>query len=144
MKILKALVFMFGLVPVLAAAAWPAGQYTVSFYGDSSPGNGSQGICIVSGGTWYGTTFSSWSGVWFSRGNDLHMHGNYSAGTGNDAFELTKISNGLSTGYWQEWRDDGSFNNYVTAKFQFTSATCNPPASPESGVVDGNPSGSVK
>lgn len=130
-KMMKILALVAGLVPTFAFAAWPAGQYTVAFYGDKTSGSGTQGICIVSDGTWYGTTFSGWSGKWFLKGNELHMHGNYAAGAGNDAFELNRIANALATGYWQEWRDDSSYDNYVTVKFSKTSDTCASAASTE-------------
>ncbi len=138
MKTLKILVFITGLIPVLASAAFPAGQYTATFISESSPfGIATQGICIEDGGTWYSTTFSSWSGKWFLKGNDLHLHGNYDSGLGNDAFELTKVLPNNFSGYWQEWRDDGTYDNYLTVQFRKTGAVCALPVS--ASVSGGNP-----
>lgn len=123
MKTLKALVLLTVIMPVLASAT--TGQYKVTFQSENL-GNyiGTQDICIVSNGTWYGTSFPDWFGKWYKKGNDLHMHGNYFFGLGNDAFELTKVLPNEMAGYWQEWHDDGSWDNYLTVKFEKTSDTC--------------------
>jgi len=91
-------------------------------------GNGSQGICIVDDGTWYGTTFSGWSGKWFRKSNDIHLQGNSNSGAASDALELTRISPILLTGYWQNWINSGSSNNWLTVRVNFVGATCDPPA----------------
>ncbi|HRC84678.1 MAG TPA: hypothetical protein PK413_03615 [Thermoanaerobaculia bacterium] len=115
-------------LPSASAAAFPEGQWTASYYSELGLGSGSQGICIQPGGTWYSDTFPAWSGTWFRRGNDVHLRGNYAGGNGNDAFELTRIHNRLQTGYWQEWHDDGGFQNFLTTSFTMTSTACNVPA----------------
>ena len=141
MYALKTSFFLCALVPAVASAAWPAGQYTASFVSDSAGGStGTHGICVVSDKTWYSTTFSSWAGTWFLKGNDLHLHGNYSAGTGNDAFELSREPSNSMTGYWQEWRDDGTFYNFLRTRFAYTGATCAAPAIASRYWVDGDPS----
>ena len=142
-SVLLSLFIVSSLIPTLtfATGSFPAGQYTVAFYNEFGAGTGTQGICLEgsgSTGTWYSDTFSAWSGKWFRKGNDIHLHGNYADGQGNDAFELTRISSQLLTGYWQEWRDDGSHDAYVTAKFGFKKAKCNPPVAVRA-TPDGNP-----
>lgn len=131
-KIKSIFVIVFSsLIPSFAFAAFPAGQYTMTFYGDYFSGSGTQGICLQgsgASGTWYSDTYPDWSGEWFRKGNDIHLNGNYAGGIGNDAFELTRISNGLFAGYWQEWRDDRSYVSYLTNKFVFQKSACNPPA----------------
>jgi hypothetical protein len=117
---------MGGLIPTLSFADFPAGQWTLTFYSEVGLGNGTQGICIQDGGTWYSDTFSGWSGKWYRRANDIHLQGNYASGAGNTAFELNLITSSLLTGYWQDWRDNNSLNNFLRVKFTFQKATCNP------------------
>ena len=136
-KLLMAFVINIGLMSTLAFA-FPDGLWTATYYSEVSGGSGTQGICIVADGTWYSTTFPAWSGKWYRKGNDVHIHGNYAAGAGNDAWELTRISNSLITGYWQEWSDDGTFDNYLTVRFNKDSATC--PAAPQGAPLTSSPS----
>jgi len=117
---------MGGLTPTLALADFPAGQWTMSYYSEVGMGNGTHGICIQAGGTWYSDTYRGWSGKWFRKGNDIHLQGNYAEGAGNTAFDLTLTSSRLLTGYWQDWRDDNSHNYYSRVKFDFQKAACNP------------------
>jgi hypothetical protein len=138
MKTLKFLAVLVTIMPVLAFAT--TGQYKVTFQSENQGGYiSTQDICIVKDGTWYGTSFPNWSGKWFKNGNDVHLHGNYAFGYGNDAFELTKILPNLLTGYWQEWTDDGSYDNYLTVKFEKTSNYCAQPFTARS-VSKVNPS----
>lgn len=139
-KLFIGCILIIGLMSTAAFAAFPEGQWTATFYSEVFGGSGTQGICIQAGGTWYSDTFAGWSGYWYRKGNDIHLHGNYAAGAGNDAWELTRISNNLLTGYWQEWSDDGLFNNYLTTRFNFASATCNPLPAAQAAPQTNNPS----
>jgi hypothetical protein len=133
MKILRHALLLAVFVPEIANAAFPAGQWKAIFYSETVGGTGTEGICIVEvvpgvSGTWYSTIFPAWSGNWFRRGNDIHLHGNFSDGVFSSAWELTRINTRLLTGYSQEWKNDGSFNNYFTTRFDLLKLTCDPPA----------------
>jgi|WetSurSiteA1Bulk_404760.scaffolds.fasta_scaffold72219_2 hypothetical protein len=122
---------MGGLIPTLSFAGFPAGQWTVNYYSEVGDGPGTYGICIQNGetqnkGTWYSDTYRDWSGRWFRKGNDIHLQGNYAEGAGNTAFELTLINVTPLTGYWQDWRDNNSDNNFSRVQFTFQKALCNP------------------
>jgi hypothetical protein len=122
-------------------AAFPEGQWTVYFYSEVGLGTSVQGICLASGGTWYGTTFSAWGGVWNRKSNDIHIRGNYASGDGNDGWEMSRVTNTLLTGYYQEWRDSLSHNDQGTMRLVYKSAVCD--AAAAAGPVDGpdfNPS----
>jgi hypothetical protein len=113
------------LLSANAFAAFPEGQWTAYYYSENGNGVGaSQGLCLAPGGTWYGTTFSGWGGVWNRKSNDIHVRGNYSSGAGNDGWEMSRVTNSLLTGYFQEWRDDLSFNNQGTMRMVYKSAVC--------------------
>jgi len=121
------------------ALAFPEGQWTVTFYSETGSGRSTQGVCINGDGTWVGTTFAGWSGQWYRNGNDLRLHGNYASGSGNDAFELTRITKKLLTGYFQEWSPGASYDNWGTMKHQFEGKTCDAATLAESGVPFANP-----
>lgn len=102
-------------VPMFASAAIGPGQYDVG---------GLQQICLVSGGTWYGVTFSGWGGAWtqVTVGTKVttHIYGNYAAGVGNDSI----VAKGKSAS-WTEWRDDLSFQNVLNpTSFTLVKKTC--------------------
>jgi len=132
MKLLEAVLLLTVLVPATASAAFPEGQWKVDNYKDNTGAHYSTvGICIKPDGTWYLSTpiESTGSGHWFIKGNDIHLHGNLHPDSElNESVELTKVNQKLLTGYWQEWVDDGSFNEYFTTKWTFSSKTCLPPA----------------
>jgi hypothetical protein len=120
-----------GLIPSLALADFPAGQWAMNSYSENGYGPGIHGICIQSGqtqnkGTWYSDTATGWSGNWFRKGNNIHLHGNYRGGDGNSAFELTLINYKLLTGYWQDWTDNNVDSNFSRVQFIFQNASCNP------------------
>lgn len=128
MKFARTCIALAALAPMFASAAIGPGQYNLA---------GIQQICLVSGGTWYGTTFSAWGGGWqqITIGTKVHTHiyGNYAGGVGNDSIALKG-----SKGSWTEWRDDLSFQivlNPVTLSFVKT--ICDPPAAQAAG--SGNP-----
>jgi hypothetical protein len=119
MKLLRICVALAAISPMLASAAIGPGQYDVA---------GLQQICLVSGGTWYGTTFSGWGGGWqqLTIGTKVHTHiyGNYSSGAGNDSMQFKG-----SKGSWTEWRDDLSFQTVINpVKITFVKTNCDPPA----------------
>jgi hypothetical protein len=64
---------------------------------------GIQEICLVAGGTWYGTTFASWGGEWTYDGTQTVIFGNYDSGGGNDSILVDTHP------VWTEWRDDLSY-----------------------------------
>lgn len=101
-----------------ASASLTPGQYNLA---------GIQTICVVAGGTWYGETFSGWSGKWFVgpvSEDGYYLQGNYGSGVGNDS-----ITVGRRSIDWSEWRDDGSFNNFVDGALTRVKGACTPPAS---------------
>jgi hypothetical protein len=105
-------------LPLVASAASPTpGEYTVG---------GIQNICLQSGGTWYGTTFSGWGGRWETAGSKTFVYGNYANGAGNDGMFL---KNGKSSGVWEEWRDDLSVSVVLKGvSLTKISNSCPPPA----------------
>jgi len=130
-KLLTVCILTGGLIPSVALAVFPAGQWTMMSYSEVGLGPATHGICFQIGetqnkGTWYSDTATGWSGKWFRRGNDIHLQGNYTGGAGNSAFELTYINYKLLTGYWQDWKDDNLFNNYSRVQFTFQKESCNP------------------
>lgn len=127
MKFARTCIALAAMAPMFASAAIGPGQYDLA---------GIQQICLVSGGTWYGTTFSGWGGAWqqLTIGTKVHTHiyGNYSAGAGNDSIALKG-----SKGSWTEWRDDLSFQIVLNpVKLTFVKAACDPPVA---GAGSGNP-----
>jgi hypothetical protein len=119
MKFVRTCLAVAAMAPMFAMAAVGPGQYTVA---------GIQSICLVSGGTWYGTTFSGWGGAWqqVTVGTKVHTHiyGNYASGAGNDSIQMKGTK-----GSWTEWRDDLSFQTVINpAKLVFVKAICDPPA----------------
>jgi hypothetical protein len=127
MKFARTCIALAAMAPMFASAAIGPGQYDLA---------GIQQICLVSGGTWYGTTFSGWGGGWqqLTIGTKVHTHiyGNYSAGAGNDSIALKG-----SKGSWTEWRDDLSFQIVLNpVKLTFVKAACDPPVA---GAGSGNP-----
>ncbi len=120
MKLIRTCVAIAALGPLAAMAAIGPGQYSVA---------GIQQICLVSGGTWYGTTFSGWGGAWQQVlvGSKLytHIYGNYAGGVGNDSM----VFKGASKGNWTEWRDDLSFQTVLNpVTISFVKPVCDPPA----------------
>jgi hypothetical protein len=120
MKFVRACIAIAAIAPMAALAAIGPGQYSVG---------GLQQICLVSGGTWYSTTFPAWGGRWqqVAVGSKLHTHiyGNYAGGVGNDSM----VFKGASKGSWTEWRDDLSFQTVLNpVQIDFVKATCDPPA----------------
>ena len=119
MKFARTCIAIAAMAPMFALAAIGPGQYSVG---------GIQQICLVSGGTWYGTTFSGWGGAWqqVTVGTKLHTHiyGNYAAGAGNDSIAVKG-----AVGSWTEWRDDLSFQTVINpVKLTKVKTACDPPA----------------
>jgi hypothetical protein len=119
MKFVRTCIAIAAMAPMFAMAAIGPGQYSVA---------GIQQICLVSGGTWYGTTFSGWGGAWqqvtVAGKVHTHIYGNYAAGVGNDSM-VFKGKNGS----WTEWRDDLSFQTvFNPTTIAFVKAVCDPPA----------------
>src|SRR4029077_4810174 len=84
--------------PAQVAPNNPVGLWLLHWSFDSSASMaqvGTQKICFLSNGTWFGTTFPAWSGQWFQKGNNasgngdrVSMAGNYAANVGNDGFQI--------------------------------------------------------
>jgi hypothetical protein len=93
----------------------PVGLWNFQAYADNSPNlatMGSQNICFLANGTWFGTTFPNWNGRWFQKGNNaagngdrVRILGNWANGAGNDSAEISFINLSLMTGGWHEWTD---------------------------------------
>src|SRR5689334_22921583 len=59
-----------------AMAASPVGQWNVTFYQEPNLTKGAtQGVCYQADGTWFSTTFATWHGVWFQKGDRLRWYG---------------------------------------------------------------------
>lgn len=93
----------------------PVGLWRFQAYNDNSANlaaMGSQDICFLANGTWFGTTFPNWNGRWFQKGNNaagngdrVRILGNWANGAGNDSAEISFINLNLMTGGWHEWTD---------------------------------------
>ena len=111
----------------------PVGLWTAKWSFDTSAPMaqvGSQGVCFLANGTWFGTTFPAWSGHWFQKGNDpagmgdhLSASGNYGSNAGNDAWQFDFVSVNMMTGPWVEWQDNFTYLAYVRTVFTRT-GTC--------------------
>jgi hypothetical protein len=85
-----------------------------------------QQICLKKDGTWYGETFSGWSGYWEygpTKDDSTLLVGNYST-DGNDSMVVTS-SKQLD---WSEWHDSTGFVNFIDATVSRIHAPCSPPA----------------
>jgi len=111
----------------------PVGLWTAHWAFDTSAPMaqvGTQGVCFLANGTWFGTTFPAWSGHWFQKGNDpagmgdhLSASGNYGSNVGNDAWQFDFVSVNMMTGPWVEWQDNFTYLAYVRTVFTRT-GTC--------------------
>ena len=124
MKFVRTCIAVAAMSPMLAMAIGP-GQWSVA---------GIQQICLVGGGTWYGTTFSGWGGGWqqvvVGSKTYTHIYGNYASGAGNDSM----VFKGGSKGNWTEWRDDLSFQTVINpTTIAFVKTSCDPPANATKG-----------
>ncbi len=97
----------------------PVGLWNFQAYNDAAAGMnalGNQNICFLANGTWFGTTFPNWNGLWFQKGNNaagngdrVRLVGNWAAGAGNDSAEIHFMNLNLMTGGWHEWTDGFGF-----------------------------------
>ena len=107
--------------PVFAQAGLAPAQYDIG---------GLQQICLVSDGTWYGTTYSAWGGRYVVRGLKPYIFGNCWSGDGNDSI----VVYGNNRGPWTEWSDDLSFENVLQNQLvTFVKYSCDAPALMENG-----------
>ncbi len=147
MKMLKKLLMV--LVPSLllmgmgnALAASPVGQWNVTFY--LEPGlttAATQGICFTSSGTWFSTTFSSWNGDYFQKGDRFRWYGHTSGGLGTAEFGQF-VHNAQIAGEFAHFFPGtppvtSSRGNWRASK---VGNTCNPPASPGAAPAAPDPS----
>lgn len=108
MKTIRTLIAAAALMPALAMAGpLKPGEYSIGGY---------QQICIVADGSWYGTTFPDWGGLWIYDADTktTSVFGNYASGAGNDSMAIK-----AGSANWTEWRDDQGFQMFVT-KLTFT------------------------
>jgi hypothetical protein len=129
MKTVMAFIFFVIMMPTPVFAE--PGRYKLTLQSENlKPAILNQEMCLLKNGTWYSASYPGWSGKWFKIGKNLRMHGNFEFNlvNGNDSIELTKILPKLLTGYWQEWMDDGSYENYITVKFEKMGNYCSQPA----------------
>ena len=111
----------------------PVGLWTAHWAFDTSAPmaqTGTQQVCFLSNGTWFGTTFPAWSGQWFEKGNaaagmgdHVSASGNYASNVGNDAWQFDFVTVNMMTGPWVEWRDNFAYLAYVRTVFTRT-GTC--------------------
>jgi hypothetical protein len=109
-----------------AAEGLKPGQYEIQSQ------NTSQQICLVSDGTWYGTSFD-WSGHWsdtVAAHTKTEIYGNYavntqSPGYANDTLTVETI-NKVKSVQWYDWFDDFSYKHYEVAPLVFVKKLCDP------------------
>jgi hypothetical protein len=131
MKLLTKTLIVFTLGIGLAnASAFKPGKWVITGYSEipGYAGSVEHSICVKAmvwgkSGTFYGISFPL-SGNWFQKGNDIHINSLYFDGQFASTLELTRIDNGLLTGYWQDF--GGSYTNYLTAKLVYKSPKCDP------------------
>ena len=115
----------------------PVGLWNFQAYNDNSPAltpMGTQNICFLANGTWYGTTFPNWNGRWFQKGNNLagngdrvRILGNWAFGAGNDSAEISFINLNLMTGGWHEWTDGFGVFFWIQITGRRIGPNCPPP-----------------
>jgi hypothetical protein len=96
------------------------------------PGNyeigGTEAVCLVGDGTWYGENFAGWSGNWFAgptAEDGTLIFGHYASGAGSD----TIVVSGRSTADWMDWNiQDGSQKFIDNASIASIRGKCTPPS----------------
>jgi hypothetical protein len=116
--------------PETAVVPRMVGQWNVTFYFEPNLSAGkTQGICFKEDGTWYSTTFVSWVGDWFEKGDSVRWYG-HTIEFGTSEFGAF-IRNKLLGGQFAHFRFTGnapvtsSKGNWVASK---VNPVCDPPA----------------
>jgi hypothetical protein len=103
MRISKLFLSMSAVAGLAIGGNVMAGELRAGQWELSASDGAVQQICLVAGGTWYGTTFAGWGGQWTFVGTQTVIYGNYSSGAGNDVILVDKAP------VWTEWLDDLSY-----------------------------------
>jgi hypothetical protein len=118
------------LTSTLAVSALALAALAPSAQAALRPGNysiaGIQSICLVSDGSWYGETFSSWGGFWKAgptRDDATVLEGTYNSGAGEDTMVLTAKSVD-----WTEFHNDRTFVAFVDSTVSRIRGACTAPA----------------
>ncbi|MFO1071642.1 MAG: hypothetical protein U1E17_02850 [Geminicoccaceae bacterium] len=110
----------------VAMAASPTGEWNLRFFNEPGLISGSTiGICFLPDRTFYSTTFSSWSGTWFQKGDRLRFVGETSSGEQTAHFGQFAANNSAA-GEYKSNLDAATFNaNWTLVKI---SSVCRAPA----------------
>jgi hypothetical protein len=131
----RLVVVVLGLVAAgtvaAAAAPSPVGLWRIKTFDDNNnlAWTGTQDICFLAGGTWFGPQFPTWSGFWIQKGDQVRLLGNWNDGAGNDSAELDFINVDLMTGPWKEWTDNYNTKYYFKAMLCSAGSCVGPPPS---------------
>lgn len=112
----------------VAKAAPATGEYVVKLWNDSTGVYADTwNICIQSGGNWYisSNIYTGIHGKWFSKGNDTHLQAIHSSGTAAVSFDVSRVNNGILTGYYKTL-DSAGTAGYYTAFISYKGAACVP------------------
>jgi hypothetical protein len=131
------LVLVFaGAAVAQASVPTPLGLWRIKVYDDTNnlAWTGTQDICFLAGGTWFGPGFAGWSGFWFQKGiaaagngDHVRLLGNWNGGEGNDSAELDFTNVDLMTGPWTEWTDNDSSKLWDRAMLCYLGSCIGPP-----------------
>jgi hypothetical protein len=131
-----ALALFVGATVAQASTPTPVGLWRIKVYDDTNNlgWTGTQDICFLAGGTWFGPAFPGWSGFWFQKGiaaagngDHVRLLGNWNAGEGNDSAELDFTNVDLITGFWTEWTDNDSTKLWDRAMLCYLGPCVGPP-----------------
>ena len=110
----------------VAMAASPVGEWSLRFFNEPGLILGSTiGVCFLSNRTFYSTTFSSWSGVWFQKGDRLRFVGKTSIDEQTAHFGQFAANNSAAGEYKSILGTDTFNANWTLAK---VSSICRAPA----------------
>jgi len=109
-----------GLATASQAAGLKPGQFAIQGQ------NVTQQICVVSDGTWYGSTFN-WSGRWSMEGGVWQLNGNYAVGDQYYGYGNSSMQLAGGAVKWYDWYDDASYQHYEVAPFAHVKTKCDPP-----------------
>jgi len=123
---IKTLLLLSGTALAVAGGASASGLKPGQYNIDSI-----QQICLVSGGTWYGTTFD-FNGHWISNpGNNdkAAIYGNYQGNGSYYGYYNDTITVRGGTADWYDYNDDNSYAAFLPGvTFTFVKKACDPPA----------------
>lgn len=133
-KLAAALLLSAGFTTLAHADISIVGYWTMKQYVEPNLTTyASQGICILSNNTWYGTQ-QLWNGNWYQQGNEVKIYGTapiyHAGGTANIATvgfgELHSPT--TMSGQYAEWNVPGTpplfWDRHYTYDMTFVSSTC--------------------